>query len=148
VGASKEQRLQRSFSTFPDGLPGVGLLLLRAAAGAALLFQGAAYLADSNDLRLATLGVAFLTIASGALLLVGYLTPFAAIAAGLISVCGGFSWLPAANLDLFENRLTAGLATVIAVSLACLGPGAFSLDARLFGRHEIIIPNTSPSAKP
>jgi len=31
------------------------------------------------------------------------------------------------------------------VALVCLGPGAFSLDARLFGRRELIIP--SPSQK-
>jgi len=139
--------LQRIFSTFPDGLPGTGLLLLRAAAGAALLVQGAAYLADSNDLRLTTVAVALLTIVSGSLLLVGYLTPFASILAGLTSVSIGFSWFPAPSLDLFESRLAAALATVIAASLVCLGPGAFSLDARLFGRHEIIIPSASSSSR-
>jgi len=33
------------------------------------------------------------------------------------------------------------LAMVIAIGLICLGPGAFSLDARLFGRREITIPS-------
>ncbi len=32
--------------------------------------------------------------------------------------------------------------TLILVALVFLGPGAFSLDARLFGRREIIIPGT------
>jgi len=35
-----------------------------------------------------------------------------------------------------------------AVSVALLGPGAFSLDSRLFGRREIIIPDTTPMNSP
>jgi hypothetical protein len=36
--------------------------------------------------------------------------------------------------------MTAVLSAVIAVAVICLGAGALSLDARLFGRREIIIP--------
>lgn len=32
---------------------------------------------------------------------------------------------------------------ILAAAIALLGPGAFSLDARLFGRREIVIPNIS-----
>ena len=138
--------MQRAFSTFPDGLPGAGLLLLRGAAGIALLVQGAAYFSDWRGLGFLALAVALLTVASGALLLVGYLTPFAGILAGLYCVGGAFSWFPAPNIELFETKLTTALATVIVVALVCLGPGAFSLDARLFGRREIIIPSSSPKS--
>jgi uncharacterized membrane protein YphA (DoxX/SURF4 family) len=137
--------LQRAFSTFPDGLPGAGLLLLRAATGADLLVQGGAYLVDWHGLGLLTLALALLTVASGALLLVGYLTPLAGVLAGLFSMGSAFSWFRAPNLELFDAKLTAFLVAVIAVALVCLGPGAFSLDARLFGRREIIIPNTTSS---
>lgn len=133
--------MQRAFSTFPDGLPGAGLLLLRGAAGVALLVQGAAYVVDWHDLEFVTLTIGLLTIASGASLLIGYLTPLAAVLAGVFCVGGAFSWFPTASLELFEAKPTAALATVIAVALVCLGPGAFSLDARLFGRREIIIPS-------
>jgi hypothetical protein len=34
---------------------------------------------------------------------------------------------------------------ITAAALALLGPGAFSLDGRLFGRREIVIP---PSSRP
>jgi len=86
--------------------------------------------------------VALLTIVSGVLLLTGYFTRFAAmvaVLAGLGSMC---SWFAAPAVDVLETRLTAALATVIAAAVICLGPGAFSLDARLFGRREIIIPKT------
>lgn len=133
--------MQRAFSTFPDGLPGAGLLLLRGAAGFAFLVQGAAYLVDWHGLEFLTLTMGLLTVASGGLLLVGYLTPFAAVLAGVFCVGNVFSWFPAVGLELFAAKPTVALAIVIAVALVCLGPGAFSLDAHLFGRREIIIPS-------
>jgi uncharacterized membrane protein YphA (DoxX/SURF4 family) len=122
--------------------------LLRAAAGGTLFVQSAAYLVDWHGLGLLTLVVSVLTVASGALLLIGYLTPFAGILAGLFCLGSALSWFPAPNLELFEAKLTAALAAVIVVALVCLGPGAFSMDARLFGRREIIIPDASRPPRP
>ena len=90
--------------------------------------------------------VALLTAASGVLLLAGYLSRWAAIVAvgaGVSTMC---SWLAAPNVAFFDTRTTAALATVIAIAVVCLGPGAFSLDAQRFGRREIIIPRTPPQA--
>lgn len=128
------------FSTFPDAWPGAGLLLLRAAAGAALIVQGSAYLGNRYDRELPFLSIALLTTAVGALLLIGCLTRFAAVVAAVASVGSIFSWLPGLNVGLFETRMTATLAAAIAAAVFCLGPGAFSVDARLFGRREVIIP--------
>jgi uncharacterized membrane protein YphA (DoxX/SURF4 family) len=139
--------LQRGFSTFPDGLPGAGLLLLRGAAGIALLVQGAAYFVDRYDVGFSSLAVGLMTVAISLLLLIGYLTPLAGVLTGLFCVGSVFSWFPVAGLELFGAKLSAALAAVIAVALVCLGPGAFSLDARLFGRREIIIPRGSSSVK-
>jgi len=46
---------------------------------------------------------------------------------------------------LHDVRLMACGMIVAAVALALLGPGAFSLDGRLFGRREIVIP---PATRP
>lgn len=135
--------LQRAFSTFPDGWPGAGLLLLRTAAGAALLLQGSAYFSDGPGLGFQALTVALVTLVIGALFLVGYLTPLAGVLAGVFYIGNASSWFPSPNHDWFEARPAAALAIVIAVALVFLGPGAFSLDARLFGRREIIIPDGS-----
>jgi len=101
---------------------------------------------DWHYLGFLTLVVALLTVASGTALLIGYLTPCAGVVAALFSIGSVLSWFPAPKPDLFEAKLTATLAIVMVAALVCLGPGAFSLDARLFGRREIIIPRL-PSQK-
>jgi len=83
--------------------------------------------------------VGLLAVASGVSLLIGYLTPAGCILAVVISSGDYFSWFQTPSPNLFETRIAAALAVSIAVALICLGPGAFSIDARLFGRHEIII---------
>ncbi len=133
------------FSTFPDGCPGLGLLLLRAGAGVALVVQATRLFDDAQEsgwLR----AVAGLTAAVGILLLVGVLTRFAAAAA---AVASGLSWFPRSGVVVLEGHMTAALAMVIAAAVVCLGPGAFSLDARWFGRREIILPDqpSDPDSK-
>jgi len=54
-----------------------------------------------------------------------------------------FAWFPKINAAQPVTLMTAALFAVIALAVICLGPGAYSLDARLFGRREIIIPTRS-----
>jgi len=139
VAGYREGRLLRIFSTFPAGWPGAGLLLLRVTVGALLILRAAACLSSEHETRFLMV-VALLTAASGVLLVAGYLSRLAAIvavAAGVSTMC---SWLVAPNVAFYDTRTTAALATAIAAAVACLGPGAFSLDSRLFGPREIVIP--------
>lgn len=78
-----------------------------------------------------------LSLASAACLLAGFMTPLIAtiIAIGS-SVVALSSHLP----PLVEI-------IILAVVIALLGPGAFSADARMFGRREILVSNTSRSTK-
>jgi uncharacterized membrane protein YphA (DoxX/SURF4 family) len=131
------------FSMFPDGTPGAGLLLLRAAGGTLLIIQSAAYLSDRRELGLLILVVIVVICVVGFLLLIGFLTRFVALVAAMVGVSCVFSWLPSSRVGPLGIPVTAALAVVIAVAVICLGPGAFSLDARLFGRREVIIPPTS-----
>jgi uncharacterized membrane protein YphA (DoxX/SURF4 family) len=135
--------LQRIFSTFPSGWPGAGLMVLRAAVSITLFAQGVGYLGDWREPAFMTWAVAVLALASGGLLLIGYLTPFASFLAGAIIVGSRFFWLQASSPKLFDSNLATALAASIAVAIVCLGPGAFSVDAHLFGRREIIIPDAS-----
>jgi len=84
---------------------------------------------------------AAVAIVSAIALLLGYLTPVAAALAALMTLGAGLVWPPPLSLGPDAFRLSFALLMVIAVALVCLGPGAFSLDARNYGRREIIIPN-------
>jgi uncharacterized membrane protein YphA (DoxX/SURF4 family) len=81
-----------------------------------------------------------LALIAGALLLIGFLTPIVSllVAAGAIGI--GFSLLPVCSPNLFDTRIALIFGCTMLVAIVGLGPGAFSLDARVFGRREIIIP--------
>jgi uncharacterized membrane protein YphA (DoxX/SURF4 family) len=129
------------FSMFPDGWPGAGLLLLRVAAGAVVITQGISNLRHEPGFS----GLAVFAVAGavGVLLLIGFLTRFVALAAAMAGGMGVFSWFPVFNGSIVTPTVAA-LSAIIAVAVMCLGPGALSLDARLFGRREIVIPPSSP----
>ena len=119
--------MQRLFSTFPGGLPGAGLVLLRAAASVPLVYAGLLTVASSSPIILEM-------VAAGAatLLLIGLWTP---LAGALIAVAEvGLAVLHRAEPWMYVHFATMGAA------LAMLGPGGCSLDARLFGRKQIQIP--------
>ena len=133
--------MQRLFSSFPAGWPGLGLLLLRAAVGVSLIVQGGAYLAGRGQV-IWMQAAGLLAFVIGASILIGFLTPVAGVLAALDGAGMALSWLPLPIPDGFGGA-TAVFLVVISVAVLLLGPGAFSLDARLFGRREVVIPPAS-----
>ena len=119
--------MQRLYSTFPCGPPGAGLLLLRVVTAAPLIHAG--LLTTAARSPVATV----ITLAAAILLLIGLWTP---IAGGLIA---------AAELSLALSHpaetWTFVHFAVMGAALAMLGPGGCSVDARLFGRKHIQIPD-------
>jgi uncharacterized membrane protein YphA (DoxX/SURF4 family) len=88
-------------------------------------------------------GLGPLAVAAGAALLIGILTPVAAGLAALAGLTIAFFLLPPAIPNVLGGTPAVILVALTAVAVALLGPGAYSLDARLFGRREIVIPPAS-----
>ena len=133
--------MERLFSMFPAGKPGVGLLLLRLVVSLTLIIQAVAYLKDSRNLTFNTWAVVALMLSCGVCFLVGLLTPATSLVIVLGSLGYALSWVPAPTANLFESRLAIINVIAIATAILFMGPGAFSIDARLFGRREIFIPH-------
>jgi uncharacterized membrane protein YphA (DoxX/SURF4 family) len=135
--------VQRSFSTFAPGWAGVGLLVLRTALGVPLFVEGAALLIDWRGTTSPLIPVALISVAAGVALQLGYSVGRGAIAGAVAVIAVHFSSLNGERLNLFSSRIACFLAMSIAIALVFLGPGAFSIDARRFGRREIVIPPRS-----
>ena len=125
----------------------MSLFLLRLAVASAALFQGGFYLTDQGHSGLTPAVAGLLALAAGSLFLVGFLTPVAGVVLALGAAAIGLSLLPVPVPTLFDEKLSAVLVLIMTVAVVFLGPGAFSLDARLFGRREIIIPPVSRSPR-
>ena len=141
-GPHQEARLQRFFSTFPSGLPGLGLVLLRLTLGAGLIGRGVLSFGERAEAGLTPWGLDVLGIPLGAALLVGFLTPALATVAVLTNLGTATMRIALGHTGTLEGELSRLLLAAIAAALALLGPGAFSVDARLFGRREIVVPRS------
>ena len=110
------------FTSFAAGPPAAGLLVLRAVAGVALIVHMATALDFATPVATAmTLGSGGM----GALLVVGLWTPIVGALAAIDAIWIGLSPPRDPVFWLFV--------AAVSLSLALLGPGKWSLDARLFG---------------
>jgi putative oxidoreductase len=121
--------LQRLYSTFPNGRPGVGLLLLRLAAGGSLIAERISMVVPLPPSPQWEIHIMLVCV--GVCICLGIWTPvmgaFEAVAEVLIT----FS-----RPTQYQSHI---LIAVLAIGLAMLGPGAWSIDALIFGRKRITI---------
>lgn len=120
--------MQRLFSTFAEGWPGAALLVQRVLISAITLFYGITHLLDPAGLATK---LPFLVASVAALsLLLGLWTPVAGATISIVgiwvffAVCAGHS-------------LTAIIVAVLGATLAMIGPGIWSVDAKLYGRKHL-----------
>jgi putative oxidoreductase len=126
--------VQRLFSTFASGWPGVGLLLLRLLTGAAIIFSGIVSLLEPTPLAVVILQL--IGAAAAILLLLGLWTP---LAGGLVAVVK--TWVAfSGHYSLHGGPWIPIMQAILGAILAMIGPGAWSIDARLFGRKRIDFP--------
>jgi putative oxidoreductase len=132
------ERVQRLFVSFPDGWPGIGLLWLRLVVGIALALQGASYLSGFLEANMGVWGIVGMAVVGGLCLIGGLFTPAAGIAAIVVSILVATG--PIHESQLFFRLQGSLLLAAATISIMLIGPGAYSIDARLFGRREILIP--------
>ena len=122
--------MRRLYSTFAGGWPGFGLVVMRLVVGSVLLVRAAPQL-WSDPLFQTTLTFASLA-GSGLLLVAGLWTPLAGTVVAVTEI--------SRILTVDEDPLVCLLAGTIGGALAMLGPGRWSVDARLFGWKRIEAP--------
>jgi len=119
--------LRRLFSNFARGWPGAGLLFMRVVAAVALIAHALTLLRAGAPLYV--LAIEIVTIFAGMLLLVGFWTPIAGALMALLEV----RTIISKPVDVWFHILLGTLG----IALAVIGPGTWSLDARLFGWKRI-----------
>jgi uncharacterized membrane protein YphA (DoxX/SURF4 family) len=119
--------MQRLFGTFPNRGAGLALVVLRLAVAAVLVTRG--WLCPAPE---AALLLALSTIAAF-LIVLGLFTPIVAGSAALLSL--GTLWFSS------QPSMNALLIAIL-VAIALLGAGAYSVDARLYGRRRVVVGRT------
>jgi len=119
--------VQRLFSTFAEGWPGFGLLLQRIVTSAVLVYFGRTHLLESA--RLAPNLPYLIAAVAGLLLLIGLWTPLAGMAISISEI-----WI---LFICMGNPLITIMLASFGTAVAMIGPGAWSIDARLYGRKRI-----------
>ena len=118
--------VQRLFSTFPAGVAGVGLLILR------LCVTGTVFLYAHSFGGFASLTISSLSMATLALALgLGAFTP---VPCAVVLLMQLWALIRLNGFDAVDTVIHA----CMTVSLLMLGPGYYSVDARLFGRRRIL----------
>ena len=119
-----DSSLQRLFSTFPSHVPGAGLLLMRLSLGITLI-----HLSTGSPAAISLAQI--IGAAAGVFVIVGLWTPVTATLAALDQIWITFSFPYSQPSGDWIHILLAALCA----SVVMLGPGAWSIDARLFGRR-------------
>ena len=119
--------MQRLFSTFADGWPGAGLLLQRVLTSIVLLYFGVPHILETARLGLSVANV--IAAVAGLFLLLGLWTPLAGITIAIVEVWILLAWSGSSLTPI----MLAGLGGTVAM----IGPGMWSIDAKLYGRKHL-----------
>lgn len=113
---------------FPTGSAGIALVVLRSVVAVTVVDNARTCWPVGSSLIIEVIATLV-----GLCLFLGFLTPYCAALSCLLE----FTFL---ITTATSNHLQLGMSALTASAQVALGPGAYSLDARLFGRQLIKIP--------
>jgi hypothetical protein len=121
----------RIYTMFPRGRAGFALILLRMSVAIGLLMSALAHVGSRS--ALAAAGVLALALA------IGLATPVCAAICCVVQLALLW-WVTGAVATCLV------VASFVSVALSMLGPGAYSVDARIFGRRRVVFIDGDPSS--
>jgi hypothetical protein len=131
--------------SFPDGPPGIGLLILRLSLTSGLISFAVVSFRSQQRRTSFEIGADLLVLLASVLLAIGLETHLTGAAVTLAMLFAFTPWAPSFIHQLSSVWTVSIFVIPLAAAIVLLGPGAFSLDAHRFGRKEIVIPPGSTS---
>lgn len=119
--------MKHIFFAFPAGIPGLALATLRLSA-ALWVAVAAVHVSSTSTLETAVLGL----LSSG--LVVGFSTRL------ISGACAVGATICAAAIESFASICVVGTVFEM-IALTLIGPGAYSVDAAMYGRRTIHLPD-------
>ena len=125
---------------------GVGLLLFRLIIGVVTFAFAVRWIDSAADRSPYVWVIGIISAACGLMLVFGLMTLIAGVTASASILAITFSSGSLSSV-LSSGAAVLNLVTaILAFGLALTGPGAFSIEGRLYGRREILVPPHEPNA--
>ena len=137
-------RMTNFSSSFPSGATGVAFLVLRLALASRLVTEGVPIVWSANVRGPGPVSLGILLLLCGFFVVTGFLTRAVQIVVSAI-VLGviGYRLLVVQDPVSIDHWQIWTFELATAASLVLSGPGWYSIDARLFGRREILFDATT-----
>lgn len=147
--------LRKHYSTFPGGKLGGGLLILRTTIGVGTALFGGILISRLESLAAGQVAyfchlvIGLLLISGSVFLILGFVTPSVSITVVGCQLISAYIGLSVGNPLQGKRFGWVALLLLAGVTFALffLGPGAYSIDANLYGRKRIFIPSSKTETK-